>query len=70
EWDDCPAKSDKRSKLINITASGETILEELDSAIFNALKELIDDIDEKHLNSIIEIFTILKSKFKGGDSAE
>ncbi|CUB18213.1 HTH-type transcriptional regulator TcaR [Bacillus subtilis] len=70
EWDDCPAKSDKRSKLINITTSGETILEELDSAIFNALKELIDDIDEKHLNSIIEIFTILKNKFKGGDSAE
>ncbi|MDR4435202.1 MarR family transcriptional regulator [Bacillus tequilensis] len=70
EWDDCPVKSDKRSKLINITASGEHIMEELDAAIFNALKELIDDIDEEHLNSIIELFTILKSKFKGGDSAE
>jgi DNA-binding MarR family transcriptional regulator len=70
QWDDCPEKSDRRSKLINITPSGEHILEELDSAIFNALKPLIDDIDEEHLHSIIEIFTILKSKFKGGDSAE
>lgn len=70
EWNDCPAKSDKRSKLINITTSGEHILEELEAAIFNAVKELIGDIDEEHLNSTIEIFTIIKSKFKGGDSAE
>ncbi|MCG8397466.1 MarR family transcriptional regulator [Bacillus atrophaeus] len=65
EWDDCQIKSDKRSKLIKITEKGEKIKEELDSAVFNALEELIDDIDDEHLDSFIEIFTIIKRKFKG-----
>lgn len=70
EWDDCLVKSDKCFKFINIIISGEIILEELDLVIFNVFKELIDDIDEKYLNFIIEIFIILKSKFKGGDFVE
>ncbi|UQZ48597.1 MarR family transcriptional regulator [Bacillus sp. PK3-037] len=70
EWDDCPVKSDKRTKRIKISENGESIIEELDSAIFHALKELMHDIDEEHLQSFIDIFTILKSKFKGGDLTE
>lgn len=65
EWDDSPVQHDKRSKLIKITEQGEYIMEELDSAIFKALKKVIDETDEEHLDSFIEIFTMLKQKFKG-----
>ncbi|MEC1260303.1 MarR family transcriptional regulator [Bacillus swezeyi] len=65
EWDESHINHDKRSKHIKITAKGEHIMAELDSAIFQALRKLIDDADEEHLDSFIAIFTILKRKFKG-----
>ncbi|NPC91371.1 MarR family transcriptional regulator [Bacillus sp. WMMC1349] len=65
EWDDSQIHRDKRSKRINITRKGEGMIEELNSAIFKALRKLIDEVDEEHLDSFIKIFTILKGKFKG-----
>ncbi|MFN2746404.1 MULTISPECIES: MarR family winged helix-turn-helix transcriptional regulator [Bacillus] len=65
EWDDSQVNRDKRSKLINITEKGEKMMEELNSAVFQSLRKLIDDTDEEHLDAFIEIFKILKNKFKG-----
>ncbi|WP_262417524.1 MarR family winged helix-turn-helix transcriptional regulator [Bacillus sp. YC2] len=66
EWTDSPNNSDKRSKLIEITEKGKATKENLDKAIYNAVKKVMDDTDEEHLDSFIEIFTMLKDKFKGG----
>ncbi|MBT2572783.1 MarR family transcriptional regulator [Bacillus sp. ISL-51] len=66
EWTDSPNNSDKRSKLIEVTEKGKATKENLDKAIYNAVKKVMDDTDEEHLDSFIEIFTMLKDKFKGG----
>jgi MarR family transcriptional regulator, teicoplanin-associated locus regulator len=71
QWEESPSVSDKRSKLIKLTALGEKTVREIDDASFNLIEGLLSDIEDEKIDTFIEIFTTVKEKLKGkGDSKE
>ena len=55
-------ESDKRSKLIKITAEGEKVINDGNAACFSIIENLFDDVEEEKIDTFIEILTMAKEK--------
>ncbi|MEH7583320.1 MarR family winged helix-turn-helix transcriptional regulator [Priestia megaterium] len=71
EWDTNELESDKRSKLIKITAEGKKVINDGNAACFSIIENLFDDVEEEKIDTFIEILTMAKEKLTTkGESKE
>jgi MarR family transcriptional regulator, teicoplanin-associated locus regulator len=65
KWID--SERDKRTKLVEITAEGERMLQQAEEAIYDKFCTLFENISGKDVEAFIRIFTDVKEQLKKGE---